>query len=141
AYREIKGRTGIADNPVVTHRMAYVVGLPLIVGALGSMYQYLMTGEGPKDIQDAFMPRTGRKKPDGTDERVMLPTYMKDIAPLAIAGKRGFIPLVSRAVSMAENKLHPTLTMIGQMLHNQDYYGNQIRNIDDGLVQTVLKEA
>lgn len=141
AYREIKGKTEISDNPVVTHRMAYVVGLPLIVGALGSMYQYLMTGKGPQSIQDAFMPQTGRKKPDGTDERVMLPTYMKDIAPLALAGQRGFIPLVSRGVGMAQNKLHPTLTMLSQMFHNQDYYGNQIRNADDSLVQTVKKEA
>jgi hypothetical protein len=141
AYRELKGKTAISDNPVVTHRMAYVVGLPLIVGALGSMYQYLMTGEGPQDVQDAFMPKTGRKKADGTDERVMLPTYMKDIAPLALAGKRGFIPLVSRGVEMALNKLHPTLTMLSQMLHNQDYYGNQIRNVDDPLVKTALKEA
>jgi hypothetical protein len=142
AYDALTKGSKIADNPVVTKRMAYAVALPLMVGVLGSMYQYLMTGEGPKDLMDVYMPRTGRMKPDGTPERVMLPTYMKDIAPLALAGAReGAVGLVKRGYSMALNKLHPLITTIGQMLHNQDYYGNQIRNEGDDTVTTIKKEA
>lgn len=141
-YDKLTKGSAIADNPLVTKRMAYAVALPLLVGALGSMYQYLMTGEGPKDLRDVYMPRTGRIGPDGEPERVMLPTYMKDIAPLAIAaGEGGAVGLVRRTYRMALNKLHPALTTIGQMLENQDYYGNQIRNENDGLVDTVKKEA
>jgi hypothetical protein len=141
AYDALTKGSQLADNPVVTKRMTYAVALPLMVGVLGSMYQYLMTGEGPKDLMDVYMPRTGRKKADGSDERVMLPTYMKDIAPLALAASReGAVGLVKRSYSMALNKMHPAVTTFGQMTANQDYYGNQIRNADDGLVSTIQKE-
>lgn len=101
-----------------------------------------MTGEGPQDLRDVYMPRTGKINPDGTPERVMLPTYMKDIAPLAVAAMdQGVVGLTRRLYRMAINKLHPALTTISQMLNNQDYYGNQIRNADDDLVTTIEKEA
>lgn len=136
AYTALTKGTEIADNPVFTKRMAYTFALPFYVGVLGSVYQYLMTGKGPQSIQDAFMPRTGRRKADGTEERVMLPTYMKDVYPLALAtGREGVTGLVSRGYRMAVNKLHPALSSIGQMIHNQDYYGNQILSPDDPLIQ------
>ena len=142
ALRSIRGRTQVADNPVVTHRMAYLAFYPIIVGALGAMYQYLKTGEPPRDTRDLFMPRTGQLRHDGSEERVMLPTYMKDIAPLAYAaGRRGMFGFTSRLGQMALNKLHPIFNMLGQMWQNKDYYGTEIRNEDDTAVQTLLKEA
>lgn len=140
--RALKGPRGLADNPVVTKRMAYTFALPLMVGTLGAMYQYMATGQHPRDMMDLFMPRTGRLKSDGSEERVMLPTYMKDIAPLALATARhGVRGLVSRGVEMGSNKLHPLFDMIGKMWQNKDYYGVQIANPDDPLTTWAKQEA
>lgn len=142
AYERLTKGSKLGDNPVVTKRMTYVFALPMMVGTLGAIYQYLKIGEPPRDMQDLFMPRTGRKKPDGTDERVMLPTYMKDIAPLAVAtAAEGATGLAKRGFQMAKNKLHPLLTDITQMLDNKDYYGNQIAAQGDPLMTTISKEA
>jgi hypothetical protein len=140
--RSLMGNAAASDNPVVTHRMAYLAALPIMVGYLGSIYQYLATGQGPQDLRDMFMPRTGRIKPDGNPERVFLPTYMKDIIPLGLAGARRGVPgLISRAGTMAVNKLHPVLNLLGNMWRNQDYYGTQIVNEGDDLVTAAKKEA
>lgn len=132
----------VGANPVMTTKMAYLMYYPFIVGSLGAMYQYLKTGEGPKELSDYFMPRTGRMNPDGSPERVMLPTYMKDIAPLAVAaGRRGAVGFTSRLGTMIQHKIHPFFNMLSQMWQNKDYYGTEIRHEGDNLVQSLKKEA
>ena len=39
------------------------------------------------------------------------------------------------------NKLHPMANLISEMLQNRDYYGTEIRNPDDPLVQQALDLA
>lgn len=111
---------GPTDAPYFTHRMAYIVALPMFVGLAGALLQYLYTGEGPDSIKDLYYPRTGRKTPEGDDERLTLPSYMKDV----FAARR----------HPAETVLHkasPLIDLIGAMLENKDYYGTQIHNPDD----------
>ena len=129
-----------AGDPVLTHRMAYLVSLPVTVGMIGAMYQYLHTGKGPQSLQDYFMPLTGKKNPDGSDERVIFPSYMKDILPLAKAAAHGPFKLITRLSEMVVNKAQPMFSAIGQMLRNKDFYGTQIRNVDDPIVQQSKQE-
>lgn len=136
------GAGNITRTPEFTHRMAYSVALPIVVGLYGAMFQYLHTGKGPEDLKDYFIPRTGQKNPDGTDERIMLPTYMKDVAPLAVAYSHGGVGgAVNRGVQMAQNKANPLISEVSQMLHNKDFYGTQIRNPDDPIVKQAQDEA
>ncbi len=128
-------------DPVLTRRMSYLVSLPIQVGLIGAIYQYLHTGQGPQDLKDYFMPRTGKKNADGSDERVIFPTYMKDILPLAKAGSHGAYAFVRRSGEMAVNKAQPLISMLAQMFHNKDFFGTQIINVDDPLVQQVKQEA
>jgi hypothetical protein len=39
------------------------MALPITVGMYGALYQYLRTGEAPKEIKDYFYPKTGESTP------------------------------------------------------------------------------
>lgn len=150
-FRELGG--GLADTarivgrlkrgePLMTDRMAYTAALPIIVGLYGAMYQYLSTGKGPDKLDEYFMPKTGGTNPDGTPSRVMLPTYIKDIAPLVVAKRnKGWAGAASRAGSMAVHKAQPLISMTAEMMENKDFYGTEIRNADDPLIKQMKDEA
>ncbi len=111
-----------------THAASYVPALVLTTMVSGAVATYLLTGEGPKELKDYFYPRTGRKDLDGNDERVQLPTYMKDV----LAYQR-------HPLRTIEDKTHPLLNAVADMLRNRDFFGDQIRNVDDPLVQQMAQ--
>ena len=79
--REIAGGvTDVLSGKGLTQRAAYDIALPIVYGMTGAMYQYLKTGQGPKDMQDYMAPRTGGTDPKtGMPERITPPGYMKDV--------------------------------------------------------------
>lgn len=113
-----------------THRMGYTLALPMLTGVLGATYQYLKTGQGPEELRDYFFPKTGEKDPQGRDVRLTIPTYMKDIYHYA-----------HDPVGTVEGKVHPAISMTIQALNNKDFFGRDIRNSDDPVVQQLLAEA
>lgn len=115
---------------VMTHKMAYAIALPITVGMMGATLQYLYTGKGPSELKDYFYPKTGKKNDSGDEERVALPSYIKDI-----------VAYHEHPWTTVKHKLHPMLSMIGAMLDNQDYYGDMIRNPEAPLVKQVQQEA
>lgn len=120
--------TGKKDE--FSYRMAYLFALTFLTGMVGSMYQYLRTGKGPKDAKDLFFPQTGGLDNGGDPQRVSLPTYMKDLYHYSVAPGKTVM-----------NKLHPLLAMMAQMYGNKDFYGVKIRNEDDPLIKQILSEA
>jgi predicted kinase len=114
----------------MTHKLAYAISLPLTVGMMGATYQYLMTGKGPSELKDYFFPKTGKKNDAGDEERIALPSYIKDI-----------VAYHEHPWGTVKNKLHPMLAMISDMLDNENYYGDMIRNPDAPLVKQVQQEA
>lgn len=129
-------------NPLFTHRMAYTAALPLIVGTMGAMTQYLLTGKGPDELKDYFFPKTGNLDENGSPERIAFPSYMKDIFPLVDRAKHGDVAgMISTAGHMATSKAHPLIGLVGEMLSNKDYYGTEIRNPDDPVVQQLKDVA
>jgi hypothetical protein len=114
----------------MSHRAAYVIALPMTVGFYGALYQYLRTGEGPQEMKDYFYPKTGEVDADGNPERVQIASYMKDM--FAYAG---------HPWETVKHKLNPFLSTIYEMLQNEDFYGDMIRNPDDPFVQQVAQEA
>ncbi len=130
--RAIKGGT----DPLFTHRMAYAAALPLVVGTMGAMTQYLLTGKRPEELKDYFFPQTGNMDENGNPERIAFPSYMKDIFPLADRMRHGDVSgLVGTAAHMVTSKAHPLIGVIGEMLANKDYYGTEIRHSDDPFIQ------
>jgi hypothetical protein len=103
----------------VSGRLTYLISLGLLMGALGAITQYLLTGEGPGEVKDYFFPKTGRKNDDGSDERLQFPSYWQDHYKLA-----------THPLQTAEHKIHPSIGMFMEAIANQDYYGVRIRDED-----------
>lgn len=120
-----QGKTKLPDKePLFTHRMAYLMALPIVVGAIGGVIHYLMTGKRPENGQDYFQPQTGDKDVNGNPVRLNLPSYVKD------AISYGKHPLTSLGHS-----LNPLGSAMFDLLKNADFYNTQIRNPDDPLAQ------
>jgi hypothetical protein len=117
-------------SSAMTHRLAYVAALPAVVALHGAILHYLMTGSAPSSSKDYFYPRTGRTNPDGTDERIQLPSYMKDVFAYA-----------EHPYDTVKHKLHPMIAMLSDMLENEDWHNNEIRNPDDPIVKQLAQEA
>lgn len=105
------------DEIEFTHRMAYAVAMPMVLGTWGALINYLYTGEGPKEMRDYFFPRTGRINEHGQPERVMMPGYIKDVLEYNEA-----------PVQTVANKLNPLWAFALQLYSNQDFYGGIIRD-------------
>ena len=114
----------------MTHRLAYLVALPMTVGLYGAAYQLLRTGQGPQELKDYFYPKTGELDANGNAERVQLPSYMKDM--MAYAGN---------PFQTITHKVAPVPSALWEMLSNQDFYGDDIRNPTDPLVKQLGQEA
>lgn len=104
----------------VSGRLSYLISLNIAIAALSGTTQYLLTGQWPQELKDYFYPKTGRKNPDGTDERLSWPTYLKDEYALA-----------THPVQTVEHKVHPVLSMALELWNNEDFYGTKIHNPDD----------
>jgi hypothetical protein len=128
--REIPG--GVADlaRGRLTPKASYVIALPATVALFGGIYHYLHTGQVPSSLKDWFFPKTGRKNPNGSDERVQLPSYMRDVFDFH-NDWRGTLA----------NKVNPLAVSIKDMLSNRDFYGNEIVNGDDPLPKEIAQGA
>ena len=113
----------------LTPKMAYTISLPIVMGIQGSILHYLFTGEAPKEMKDYYFPKTGKTNPDGTEERVSLPSYMRDLYAYK-----------EQPLTTLEHKIHPLVSSMAQMFENEDYYGVQIRNPDDPAVKQMQDE-
>ncbi len=117
-------------SPELSHRAAYTLALPMTVGVLGAITQYLYTGKGPETLQDYFQPRTGTKDADGNDNRVQLPTYMKDVLSYG-----------THPAKTLTNKLNPLIGMLYDTWTNKNFYGDEIRNPGDPFLKELGQTA
>lgn len=143
-FRELGGGLldikDIARDKGFSDRTAYVVALPALAAVYGSVLHYLYNGEPPEDLKDAFYPRTGRTRPDGSPDRVSLPTYMKDVFAYG-EDIHNFVKYGGDPLQTLKNKAHPLISTVSQMLNNQDYFGGAIRNPADPVTQQIIDEA
>jgi hypothetical protein len=72
-------------------------------------------------VKDLNAPRTGKINPDGSEERKMLASYMKDVYSVKEQG----------LLKWAFSKLHPVINATQEMLANKDFYGAEVRHPDD----------
>jgi hypothetical protein len=106
----------------LTGRLSYLITLNAVVGTMGAMTQYLLTGKGPDESKDFFFPKTGRKNADGSDERLAFPSYVKDEYAIS-----------HHPLQTVQHKLHPSLSMLAEIATNKDFYGNQVYNPEDDI--------
>lgn len=118
------GFKDIFTSKTLTHRTAYLLTMPLVVGVWGAIYQFIRTGKGPENLKDLYYPRTGKLNGEGDEERVTPASYMKDLV--------GYAKNIPQTIA---NKASPMLAMLSQMLANKDFYGSTIRHGDDPVVK------
>jgi len=109
-----------SGDALISFRMAYVMGITAVYAITGAVITYLLTGKPPQEAKDYAFPPTGRKLPDGTKERLNLPTYTRDAIGYAI-----------RPRETIQNKLHPLWSIVARTLANKDFFGSEIRNPND----------
>ena len=85
---------------------------------------YLAHAEG-----SAFI-KTGNTNPDGSAERIALPTYAKD-----------WFAYSKDPIATISHKLHPMWSSLAEMFQNEDFYGTEIRGKDDPIVKQSLDIA
>ncbi len=113
-----------------TRRMSYAPALFVMAAIQGSILGYMMTGQWPTTLLDAYFPKTGRKTPYGTPERLSIPGYIKDVINVSReVGEHG-IPWQT-----VINKLNPAWTTMFQLSENRDYYGGLIHDPQDSLLE------
>jgi hypothetical protein len=135
-FRELGGGSvdaakAVADlvrlrKPEITHRLAYALGMNIMVAAIGVAVQKALTGKDPEGPLDAFFPKTGGTDSAGHDERMALPSYAKD--------EWAYLQHPFKTLA---GKLHPMLATVADLASNKDYRNVQIRNPEDPLVQQV----
>jgi GNAT superfamily N-acetyltransferase len=131
----------VGREPWLTHKGAYFLALVFLSAVFGALYQKFHTGLNPGELEDGdydtgtalfdlWFPRTGGTTSDGRPERASLPTYVKDVYAF---GKHPWPTTI--------HKLHPLLSLMGQIWQNEDYYGNAIRDPEDPALRQALDLA
>jgi hypothetical protein len=105
--------------------MAYAAALPATVALYGAMYQYMMTGKGPEELKDYFQPQTNAE-----GDRIVFPSYLKDIEHY-----------YTKPGETISHKIGPLWSSMMEMMRNEDFYGNEIKNHTDPLIQQAGQEA
>lgn len=131
-YREIGGapvdllvlidkglRTGKITADDVGHKIPYTIAMLVTTAVIGGIIGYLY-GRKPETPKDLMFPRTGTYDKDGTEQRVSLPSYGKDVY------EYGMDPFGTTG-----HKLAPLWSTGYELWKNSDYFGHPIWNPDD----------
>jgi Large polyvalent protein associated domain 23 len=119
------------SSPDFNPKMGYTLALPIGMGIMGIVYEYLKTGQGPQSVEDTQHPLTGGMVPGFGGrgevlERAQLPGYMKDV-----------YGWWSDPKAEASNKIATLPKMAWQSLQNEDYQGHLIRNPDAPILSQI----
>ncbi len=125
-----KGVKGKLSQEDVTQKMLFAIALPTITAYIGGMMAYMMTGEPPDELLDFFAPPTGKTKPDGSPERLAIPTYMRDFIALKHQG----------VLTTAAHKSSPLVNIALEALKGQDYFGEELW-ADNATTEERMKEG
>jgi N12 class adenine-specific DNA methylase len=112
-----KQAAGLAkgEAPEITHKMAYALADATIGAVVGGTMMYLLTGKKPENVKDLFFPQDGGTDRDGNPTRWRIPGYINDL-----------VSWWHSPVTAFEHKMNPFISEVAQLIHNKDYYGEQI---------------
>lgn len=114
------------EKPKISTNLTYGVALTMTVGLLGAVVMKLLSGKNPESFNDYMMPQTGKLDANGHPQRLMLPSYAKDL----ISDWHDFPNAKKFGVSFS-HKMNPAISICSDMWNNKDFYGTEIRHTDD----------
>jgi hypothetical protein len=122
------GVTDALKGGAMTQKTAYAMALPIVHVMFASVLQHMLTGK-PAQGMDFIAPKTGGKNRDGTDERMWLPDYTRDVAGYA-----------NHPLNTMENKESAWIGLTKMILSNRDWRDKKI--VDQrGSLQDNLKRV
>jgi len=110
--------------------MAYTIGALVLYASLGAIIMKILTGGDPEEPKDYFFPKTGNKNPDGSDERLSLPTYAKD-----------WFAYGTQPIKTVKHKIHPLWGLMADIVSNEDFFSVEVRHPADPISQQMLDVA
>lgn len=105
-------------QPWLHRKMAWFIAMIWIYGITGAVYTYLMTGKRPETLKDYFFPK------DNTGHRRFVPGYFHDL-----------YSWTTHPVTTAAHKVQSILTILYEILVNEDYYGVEVHDAQDSFVK------
>lgn len=117
-----RAKSGDLDRPLF---LLYYTAQAL---AYGGLMTWAMTGKAPSEWMDYVYPKSGDKKPDGSDMRVNTMFYPREFA--AIYKHMESEGALSGTGHLLLNKATPVLGMARDWSSNVDYFGNEISDPD-----------
>lgn len=113
--REIYNAAKEGRKPILMPKAAWLLGLTAMQVTLVSVIQHLFADKGIEEPKDIVAPQIN---PDDSNERVIMPTYYKDLLHMAHNGPFKYI-----TGSMAGQ-----LSKVLDVWNNKDFYGYEIRD-------------
>lgn len=113
----------------IPDRVAYTLSLFTTMAALNALLTYALSGKKPEGV-DYWAFRTGAKDEQGRPERMLLPSYMKDVFSYYEDPKQTLL-----------NKSAPLLSLMSDIYHNRDYYGVKVYNEDDNIAKRQIDKG
>lgn len=110
-----EGKIGGQTMGRVSNRLVNLIALATIMGLSSAVTQYALSGTPPTELKDYFFPRTGRMNPDGSEERLSLPSYWMD-----------HYKLTAHPIMTVVHKVNPLFSALIEIAQNQDYFGVRI---------------
>lgn len=118
----------------VSRRMLFTLDYSIQSMVIGGLISYALSGS-VNSIKDLIFPRTGAKNNDGTDERLTTPFYTKEFfAWLEHMRKEG---IVGGQLAWMKNKANPVVADLLRVWDNKDFYGTEIRHLDDNPISQI----
>jgi hypothetical protein len=121
----------------LTPRLAKAIAFPFVMYLMGSTAQKLWTGKAPWEsgsdtpLRDGFEPRTGRLNPDGTPERMNLPTYWRTAVqwskPTLNLAKGDLEQATTDLGHALKGRLSGGVDTVVMWATNKDFYGQEAR--------------
>lgn len=121
AYQEIKSAAINGHKVNLPPKLAWLLGLAAMTVTLASLIQHMLAHKGLESGKDIIAPQIN---PDDPDERVMIPTYFKDMAHL------GHSPVGYVTTSMSGQ-----LSKVYDLWQNKDFYGYEIVDPHDSKLE------
>ena len=123
----------------LSNRAKLAMIYPLVVGAFGGLLNYALSKQPPQSLIDYYYPKTGKKNPDGSDERISIPSMMKE--PFAISSRVKESGALLGSAEYIGGKAAPLFSTIIDVLQNKDFYGTEIVNPYDPMLQKTWDAA
>jgi hypothetical protein len=119
--KDAEGQRGF-KRPKLDPSAAWMLGVLSTTATLSTIIQKSLTGQWPQQPIDFMFPKDGTKDKNGNDNRVSLPTYLRD----AFSFKHNPVTYVAHSTSGLAAHLF-------DVLQNRDFYGDFVFDPDGSL--------